>query len=125
MRISDWSSDVCSSDLEGYLAFQLVGQEAVVGIEMRDARAARQLHGIVNRRIGAAILLERPKGNTRIALARADLAAVVAGTVIGADQLEIRHRLRTNAFDRRADIPHFISQNKRRVSQACVRFYVS
>src|SRR3546814_1044699 len=86
---------------EGYLAFQLVGQEAVVGIEMRDERAARQLHGIVNRRIGAAILLERQKGNTRIGVAGDDLAAVVAGTVIDDDQLEIRHRLREHALEDR------------------------
>src|SRR3546814_17287931 len=100
MRISDWSSDVCSSDLEGYLAFQLVGQEAVIGIEMRDERATRQLHGIVDRRIGAAILLERQKGNTRIGVAGDDLAAVVDGAVIADDQLEIRHRLRQHALYR-------------------------
>src|SRR3546814_12598614 len=35
MRISDWSSDVCSSDLEGFLREWLAGDVAVPGVKAK------------------------------------------------------------------------------------------
>src|SRR3546814_19123687 len=50
MRISDWSSDVCSSDLE-LLARLLIDVRAAVHGELLDTR--RQRDGAANKRSGA------------------------------------------------------------------------
>src|SRR3546814_16057927 len=46
MRISDWSSDVCSSDLDGDVAVALAAlEEAVADEPAGDGDADRQHHG--------------------------------------------------------------------------------
>src|SRR3546814_16764690 len=41
MRLSDWSSDVCSSDLEGKLAAQVEKRKAEIGEREKELRARR------------------------------------------------------------------------------------
>src|SRR3546814_10742586 len=67
MRISDWSSDVCSSDLQQFGALGQV--ELVVGTEVQDAVFQHQRYGIAH--VGpkgfhlAASDLERALGGNR------------------------------------------------------------
>src|SRR3546814_10614484 len=69
MRISDWSSDVCSSDLRG------LGEEAAaLGRGTPRVGTARTIWaGIADRPSG---LCARPGGSRRPARARGDLSAV-------------------------------------------------
>src|SRR3546814_18077832 len=53
MRISDWSSDVCSSDLQpGHVGVALVGERVVLRRGDQCRRQAAQLGGVERRRVG-------------------------------------------------------------------------
>src|SRR3546814_11037201 len=47
MRISDWSSDVCSSDLENTAGTEVAGADAAAGDPGTDRRDDSALHGRV------------------------------------------------------------------------------
>src|SRR3546814_10540556 len=64
MRISDWSSDVCSSDLQQAAAVTFAGMIVVGGEGRGDALGAQQLAGdpgvLAGDAVGAAQHVERP-----------------------------------------------------------------
>src|SRR3546814_3723348 len=72
MRISDWSSDVCSSDL----AFQIVFHDVVDPDELRAARARKEeavrvlrvTHADVPKRVGHALARQDVIGRDEVAL---------------------------------------------------------
>src|SRR3546814_20414826 len=61
MRISDWSSDVCSSDLSG------IGRVAYRNAANRAQRTARYQQGIDNRRRGRHTDAQIPRADRRSA----------------------------------------------------------
>src|SRR3546814_1527985 len=103
LRISDWSSDVCSSDLPRYLlSAVLIGRPVVAGIGLLGPLLGGAIvillvpafYWIVRtRRTGAAIVAERPLGAVRavkrsIALTRGNglvLAALIALVTFAAE----------------------------------------
>src|SRR3546814_5799636 len=68
MRISDWSSDVCSSDLDEQIDFTVVGPEAPLALGVVDAfqAAGRRIFGPTQ----AAAQLEASKAFTKAFLER-------------------------------------------------------
>src|SRR3546814_1760931 len=81
MRISDWSSDVCSSDLEAVALAEVLVDDEAVG----QAQARRQAHAARAR--GRAFLAERDHVVAEDAGAGAGAADVHAARVALADQL--------------------------------------
>src|SRR3546814_8291482 len=86
MRISDWSSDVCSSDLEGAARRQVAHHDAiaVIVVDRRDLAEQRDAVGT---------LLRRPRWLDR---PRSRLGAF--------DQLGLRHRLAVDEALHLADV---------------------
>src|SRR3546814_3325582 len=99
MRISDWSSDVCSSDLRigigaGFVAQEPAGEFAVLEVE-RDRVVAREFHRArAALRVGAAVVfLPRDIGERGFGLrargAESEQAGLAAGPVDEAQPLAI------------------------------------
>src|SRR3546814_5266899 len=85
MRISDWSSDVCSSDLEGTLiaAGLSASSTSVPSKSRKSAASARSAAG--GARSGTAMRpVGKPGGETQVALFQ-HLAGIGAPEMVGAD----------------------------------------
>src|SRR3546814_2941645 len=108
MRISDWSSDVCSSDLERQstgahadAGVGIVDDRAVIGVEGRLAGHAGQAvvvdMDIAETVAGADVEVSHPRGN-----GRADIGAVDFGDLGIVDAVEAEERpARVDARTRR------------------------
>src|SRR3546814_14043441 len=109
MRISDWSSDVCSSDL---VAFQVVAvlegaRLALVGIDRHEARAGKAAHDLpllAGREAGAAEAAQAGAGEaldellTRPLVGEAAAQQLIADVaLLGTEVLSVRDRRDTLA----------------------------
>src|SRR3546814_13521591 len=123
MRISDWSADVCSSDLLGHRRsheLEDLGAGARVEVSGRlvgedDLRARREGAGHSDTLLLAAGEIARPMGEAVSEAAGADdrvapaLIGLAAGAVHG--QRAVLHALqRRAAVDARADQPHHTTE---------------
>src|SRR3546814_15570621 len=81
MRISDWSSDVCSSDLEGATDLGLSGEvtkdgfEAILNGSLPDGEAVAQVE---NRRAGFDLTFSMPKSASVMAYVAGDKRILAA-----------------------------------------------
>src|SRR3546814_10636109 len=88
MRISDWSSDVCSSDLQfDVLRACLAGQARVVTLLLADRRAG--LATIVVRRVEQRVVGQREQTVRDRIPGRAGVAVLKIGAATAADQQHV------------------------------------
>src|SRR3546814_18989973 len=105
MRISDWSSDVCSSDLEAHLEVELVElARRAVGAAVLVAKAGRDLEVAVEAGDHQKLLEHLRRLRQRVELARVQAArhqvdARALGAAYGEDRrLDLTETLTTHAL---------------------------
>src|SRR3546814_18434892 len=99
MRISDWSSDVCSSDLIG---FHVDPGQALAGFGI-DAlvEALRGLIGEIKVQLGAALIITQPAAKQLVALRQTVRGRVlVDDDVVEAETLDVANRMHREGLKR-------------------------